>query len=270
MDAYKPSIWHSTERLNTVTIIIAAKNAQCWIGDCITSIQQQILPPGVSMQVIIGIDACPDTLRVTSLIDWPDLVVLYFPQWCGPYSIFNTCATYAKGSLIFRFDADDVMLPNYVAAQLDMFAQPEISIVHTWSIHTDADLIPKEALLSDGRFTPPDGRLRRGSAGQFAMCRAVWEHLGGFQPWFCFGDAEFLTRAKMAGFIVAEVPDFLYLRRIHPASLTRATATDYNSMLRMSYQEQVRTMKDLWTTSKVIPPKLCPDISLHEFVRGQP
>jgi hypothetical protein len=84
------------------------------------------------MQVIIGVDACPDTLRATASIDWPELTMLYFPQWCGPYRIFNTCATYAKGDLLFRFDADDVMLPNYVAAQLDVFSRPEISMVHTW------------------------------------------------------------------------------------------------------------------------------------------
>src|SRR3989442_5392531 len=253
---------------SSVTVIVAARNAQNWIRDCVRSILVQSLPFGIQLQLIVGVDGCADTLGVLQSLESRSLTVMYFARPCGPYRVFNACAQYATGELLFRFDADDVMLPGYLSAQLALFrSRPDVRISRTWSIHTNANLVPYESILSDGCLTPPNGKLRRGSDGQFAIRRVVWSQLGGVQPWQCLTDSEFLARARLSGFRVEEVNDYLYLRRIHPRSLTKAIDTGYGSSVRNAYQIQINSMVRLNRSNNLGPAMLCTEIDDHDLVR---
>jgi glycosyltransferase involved in cell wall biosynthesis len=247
-----------------VTVIVAARTAQHWIRDCIASILRQALPPGVKMEVLVGIDNCRETLSAMTPIAGPGMKVFWFKKHVGPYRVFNTLAQYSKGDLLFRFDADDVMLPGYLIRQVQLFSyrQPP-PICRTWSIYTDENLSPRQARLSHGRVTSPGGKRRQGSAGQFAIRRCVWESMGGFQPWWCFGDAEFLTRARRVGHRVAEVPEFLYLRRVHSKALTQAEETGYDSKLRAFYETCTERVNQAWQTTSIAPARLRLDMDSH-------
>jgi hypothetical protein len=70
------------------------------------------------------------------------------------------------------------------------------------------------------------------------MTRPVLDKVGGFRPWWCHADSDFLLRALAFGCSRLIVPRYLYLRRIHPGSLTQSEKTGYHSELRLDYARQ--------------------------------
>jgi hypothetical protein len=184
--------------------------------------------------------------------------------------VFNTLSLHARGNALARFDADDVMLSGYLGRQLDLLlAEPSVSLTSTWSIYTDPWLRPASALLSGGKRTGTDGRRNGGSAGQFTMRREVWDRLGGFQPWRCFADSEFLTRARHAGFVRRDVEEHLYLRRVHPRALTVAPESGYESPERRQREDATERACRLFEEG-VTPPRLIWEPVLHHLVEGVP
>jgi glycosyltransferase involved in cell wall biosynthesis len=156
----------------------------------------------------------------------------------GPYVTFNTMMKFASGDLIARFDADDIMLQNYLLEQIQILDRyKNVQISRTWSVYTDINFSPVSALLANGSYTSPDGKRKSASDGQFTMKKEVWSALGSFKPWRCFADSDFLTRARFLGFNIYEIKNYLYLRRVHSKSLTQKKETAYNSRLRQTYRQ---------------------------------
>jgi hypothetical protein len=226
--------------MNRVTVIIAARAAGRWIVECLRSVTGQQLPPGWQLSVVVGIDACRATLNALRGATLPSVRVHYFLDHVGPYVIFNSLVQLYGAHAFARFDADDVMLDGYLYYQLSAVKSVTAPlIVQTWSIYVDERRRPTAAFLSDGRRTPPNGRRDRPSDGQFLMTYPVWARLGGFMPWWCHADSEFLRRAASSGVTRATIPAYLYLRRVHASSLTQSSATGYSSNLRKHYARQV-------------------------------
>ena len=69
--------------------------------------------------------------------------------------------------------------------------------------------------------------------------KQTWGRLGGFQPWVCSADTEFIRRARSAGVGFRIIPRHLYLRRVHRNSLTQSQFTGYRSQLRAYYNDQI-------------------------------
>lgn len=159
-----------------------------------------------------------------------------------------------NADVICRFDADDVMLPGYLASHIEhLSGAMGADIVRSWSIYTDVQLNPVRAALADGNFTCFSGKRRRGSDGQFTMGRAVWARLGGFRPWRFNADSEFLTRARGAGFSVADVARYSYLRRVHPSSLTANPRTGYASQQRQAYEAFTARQREAFARGATVP-----------------
>jgi len=198
------------------------------------------LPNGWNTRILVGIDACLPTLAAVDRLFIPNLMVHFFPNHVGPYVIFNTLSYSDLSDVLVRFDADDVMLDGYLESQLSFIDGPLTpAIIQTWSVYVDAQLQPISARLANGSSTHEDGRRSGASDGQFLFTRSVWNRLGGFQPWWCHGDTEFMRRAKYSGTPHRVVPQYLYLRRIHRASLTQSKATGYRSRVREFYAQHI-------------------------------
>jgi hypothetical protein len=226
--------------MKTLAVIIAAREAGHWLRQCLESVAAQRLPPGWRMRILVGIDECCSTLRVARQIRCPQLDLSYFPTRVGPYVVFNSLACTAGADVLDRFDADDIMLDMYLKAQLDRLGSASSPMItQTWSVYVDEQLRPVAALLANGRRTRRDGRRDGPSDGQFLMTSPVWQRLGSFRPWWCHGDTEFLTRAKWAGIPRTVIPQHLYVRRVHPASLSLSQGTGYQSRMRNSYAREV-------------------------------
>jgi hypothetical protein len=247
-----------------VSVLIAARAAARWLPDCLQSIARQALPEGWRLQIRVGIDACDETLAFAKSVRMPTLEVRYFPEHVGPFIVFNSLAYATPSDVLVRFDADDVMLDGYLYQQLLVLGDPKLpKIVQTWSILVDPQLKPTSAELFDGSRTKSDGKRAMATDGQFMMSRPVMETLGGFRPWWCHGDSEFLLRALANGFTRSILSLHLYLRRIHPDSLTQSAKTGYHSELRLEYARYFLQAKAQYLQGEkpeFVPPRVAKSI----------
>jgi hypothetical protein len=226
--------------MKTVAVIVAGRQAASWLEQCMASIATQNLPGSWKLRILLGVDACPSTMDAANRLRIPGLQVTYFPEHVGPYVIFNSLASGLRSDVLVRFDADDVMLADYLRMQLDLFPARSVPfITQTWSIYVDDKLRPTCSVLANGKTTRPDGRRAAGSDGQFTMNQAVWERLGSFRAWWCHADSEFLRRAEWAGIKRSVIPTYLYLRRMHSQSLTQSKQAGYISSWRQYYGQQI-------------------------------
>jgi glycosyltransferase involved in cell wall biosynthesis len=219
--------------MKKISVIISAYNAREFIADAIKSILAQKLPPNYGLELIIGVDGCQKTWDVVPQMRHQSIKYVKMAYNYGPYITFNTLMKFATGHLIARFDADDVMLPDYLFKQiylLDNFSN--IGITRTWSIYTDENFSPIPAKITNGNFTLKDGKRRACSDGQLVMRRDVWNALGSYKPWPCSADTDFIDRAKLINIPFYELKDFLFARRIHKQSLTQKKETGHGSPMR--------------------------------------
>ena len=226
--------------MKTVAVVIAARQAVPWLRQCLESVAAQRLRPAWRLRICLGVDACEATYQLAKQLRISGLEVVYFPEHVGPFVIFNSLACSLNVDVLVRFDADDIMLRDYIGTQLDFFqsaSQPLIT--QTWSRYVDQNLSPTLARLASGKSTSRDGVRRDASDGQFAMSHSVWRRLGSFRPWWCHADSEFLRRAEWADIPKIVIPSCLYLRRMHPASLTQSKTAGYVSGWRRYYALQV-------------------------------
>jgi glycosyltransferase involved in cell wall biosynthesis len=226
--------------MRMVTIIISAYDSAQWLEQCIDSVCSQRIPRGWTAQIVLGVDACPRTLRVAEGLKHKSLIGAYFPNRVGPYIVFNTLACSFKSNAYGRFDADDVMLDGYLQNQLDLVDRTSSSLLtQSLSTYVDERLTPLASPVADALSSRQ--RLGRQSAtgGQFLFTQKVWQRLGGFQPWQCAADTEFIRRARWADVTLKVVPRYLYLRRVHSNSLTRSRATGYKSKVRQYYNKLI-------------------------------
>jgi len=222
-----------------LSVFVAARAAARWLPDSLQSISRQALPEGWRLQIRLGIDACEETLAFAKGLRMPNLEARFFPQHVGPFVIFNSLAQATPSDILVRFDADDVMLEGYLSQQLQAVGDPKAArITHTWSILVDEQLKPTAAELFNGTRAAADGKRAAPTDGQFLMTRSVLDMVGGFRPWWCHADSDFLLRALAFGCSRLIVPKYLYLRRIHPGSLTQSEKTGYHSELRLDYARQ--------------------------------
>ena len=225
--------------MKTVSIVIAAYQAEKWLQDCLDSVFSQELPGGWQMEILLGVDGCDSTLTEALKFSDPRLKVLRLPRNRGTYITFNTLMQYTTGDLICRFDADDVMQEQFFIKQIPVL-ESGMDMTMTWSIYTDEQLKPTDHVLAHKVNHPKGGLNRRGCEGQFTLWRHVWEALGGFRAWRCGADTDFFKRLRIAGFQYHVVEEFLYLRRTHHHSLTTDPGTNFDSPRRLRIQALTR------------------------------
>lgn len=224
--------------MKKISVLIAAYNAKEYIADSVTSVLIQKLPPNYSLELIVGVDGCLDTWKAIPYKRHKLIKYVKMADNYGTYITFNTLMKFASGDLIARFDADDLMLPDYLFKHISLLeGNNDIDITKSWSIETNINSFPVLVFLPDGKFTfKVKGRERFWNHGQIVMKRKVWDALGSYKPWPCTADTDFNGRAKCCNFNIYNVKEFLYLRRIHSQSLTRNKETGLGSAMRESYQ----------------------------------
>ncbi|VAW61698.1 hypothetical protein MNBD_GAMMA11-1610 [hydrothermal vent metagenome] len=235
--------------MKKISIVIAAYRAQHWLDDCIRSVFSQLLPEGWQMQVLLGIDGCPSTLACAQQLKHENLTVISLKENRGTYITFNTLMRLAEGDLICRFDADDVMLENFLLAQIEAL-ESGADMSMTWSIYTDINLHATSYVIAHEVYHPKNGLNCRASEGQFIIHRHVWQQLGGFRAWHCGADTDFFRRFRCFGFRYQTIKQHLYLRRTHPESLTAHPYSNFQSPLRLKIQKLTREYGELYQSGK--------------------
>lgn len=203
----------------TITVITAAYSADKFILEAVRSVLDQTLPEGWKLQYIVGVDCCEKTLNKLKFIKSDKLHVYMMNSNRGTYVTFNTMMLHAEGSIICRFDADDIMLDSYLKDTIEL-------IKSGYSL-----------LLYENKQIDLDGnRLKGGgcSHGVMSFTKDLWNLNKGFQPWKCAADTDFFFRAKALKSVKCKkLKNRIYfLRRMSPGQLTAANQTRFGSPYR--------------------------------------
>lgn len=216
---------------NKLSIIIPAYKAEHYIEQCLNSITNQRCETEV--EILIGIDNCRTTLSKLSSIKsrYPNLRVYFSKQSVGPYIIRNTLIEMASYDNILFFDADDIMLVNMIDI-IFRYHSPETIIrfkYYNFNHGSDYNIHrTKHKDIAHGVFFAP---------------RKVLDKIGGFQPWICAADTEFMERCKRNRVREIRLGRFVFYRRIHKQSLTQNGATSYRSKVRLEKQRFIKNNK---------------------------
>lgn len=237
--------------MKTVSVIIAAYQAEAFINEAIESVMGQELPDGYRLEFILGIDGCESTRQAVLNVEDERIQIFNMDSNYGTYITFNTMMRLASGELVVRFDADDIMLKSYLSRQIAVFEeQPEVYLTWTRNRYIDLEGSPIPDLTQKEDRDLKYWEIRSPSNGQFMMRKKLWSVLGGFQPWRCNGDTDFLIRMRFLGYREHGIEEVLYLRRIHSDSLTQSETTGYDSELRKEIQATMRRDRDERTTKE--------------------
>ena len=213
-----------------VSIIIPAFSVKKYIKECLDSIVSQTSLG--EYEILVGIDNCLDTLNYLNAIknNYPHLKIYFSNESVGPYIIRNTLTSLAKYNNYLFFDADDIMhknLLNYVFSR--------------YSIDR-----PIRFKYLDFKSNPyASTNLHKSVAhGVFFISKNTFNKIGGFQPWKCAADTEFIKRCLKNGVSSIELKYSLFYRRIHENSLTQNSQTNYRSSTRLTHANWIKNNRN--------------------------
>jgi len=117
-----------------VSVIIPAYNTAGYIGDSLESVLAQTFR---DYEVIVVNDGSPDTVELEQVIRKYQNQICYIKQQNkGPSAARNTGIRSARGEFLAFLDSDDIWLPDFLAEQLQFFAEnPSIDMVCADCVH---------------------------------------------------------------------------------------------------------------------------------------
>jgi glycosyltransferase involved in cell wall biosynthesis len=116
------------EALPQVTVIMAAHNAEAYVGRALRSLQAQTFR---DFEVVVVDDASTDgTAQVVAGMDDPRVVLVHLTANVGPAAARNVALKRARAPLVAVLDADDVAWPQRLEAQVAFLAaHPEVDVL---------------------------------------------------------------------------------------------------------------------------------------------
>lgn len=233
----------------TLSVLMACGPVHTWLREAVDSVLRQDLPEGWGIEVLLGVDGCQETLEVARTIQDPRFGIISLDGNHGTYVAFNTLRQYARGELISRCDADDVVLPGRLCHLIRLAeSDPSLGMVNTYYSNACPDTL---TILKQYNY-PPEGC--------WTLRRWAWDKLGGFPPWKCGADTESKLRAEYMGIKHAVLPEYTYLARQHATQLTRSDETSGKSALRQQYISLINRDRALYAAGKS-PEKVVPVVA---------
>jgi glycosyltransferase involved in cell wall biosynthesis len=213
-----------------ISVLIAAYRSEAWILEAMQSVLRQN-PRNAEIELLVGIDDCKRTLEAALECGDCRASVYNLDENRGPYIVFNTLMDYATGGYITHIGADDVMLDGRLESMKDHLRRRSTDGgVGTWYIEADKNLTPIR-------------RRKRIAQGCVMYRKEVFDLLGGYQPWRCAADTEFIMRVRSKGKRIGTVSRYLMLRRNHPGQLTRLGDTRFGGKERVRVKQLIRRTK---------------------------
>ncbi len=217
-----------------LSVLIPARGAEAFIGDCLASILGQALPEGLRLEVLVGIDACEGTRAAISrcLEGMPAeqaqrVRVLFYPEQLGVYVMQNSLVWASRGAWVHIVGADDALAPDSL--------RPLCGFAGECAACTPAFILRPTGVLCDERLKRIPGKPAFPIKGAIFFSKEVLAKLGGFAPWSCAGDADFLRRADRKNLPVYVCPSVSYLYRQHGVQLSRKSGTHLKSEIRVCH-----------------------------------
>jgi glycosyltransferase involved in cell wall biosynthesis len=219
-----------------VSIVTPAWNAAAFLGESIDSVRAQTFTDWE--MVIVDDGSTDDTAALVESYAAADSRIRLLRQSnSGPSAARNRAMRAARGEFFTFLDSDDRWSPEFLAAQLAIFAE-----------HADTGLVTATGVYEGGPFDGqptrplvggirvlPLAELIANESSVFIMTvfrRAVFDRIHGLdEGQWTSEDYDFWLRAALAGFIFRQNPQPLGIYRVHGQSLSRNRARMMRGML---------------------------------------
>jgi glycosyltransferase involved in cell wall biosynthesis len=210
-----------------VTVVIPAFNSEPFIRDAIASVRRQTID---DWELIVVDDGSADQTReaaIEAANDDPRIRVIGFDTNRGISAASNVAFDHARGEFIARVDADDIIRPNRLAAQIEAFRKNDRLVVCGSHVGLFGDVPDSVAhcALGDASLKANllDG-LNTISGGTKMVRRAfVHErHIRFNEQLVTAEDLDYLTSIVAAGGELDNVDQVLTEHRMHPGSITKS------------------------------------------------
>jgi hypothetical protein len=204
------------------SVVIAAYQVADVIGDAVESALGQTVPP---LEIVVCDDGSTDDLD-GALAPYLDRIVLVRQENGGEASAKNAAARAASGDFVAILDADDVYLPERLAALAELAqARPDLDILTTDAFLEVDGKVLRRVYGDDWRFDVDDQRraiLERNFVfGHAAVRRETLLAAGGFDESIRFTtDWECWIRLVLSGSRVGAVLEPLSRYRVREESLS--------------------------------------------------
>jgi glycosyltransferase involved in cell wall biosynthesis len=220
-----------------VSIIIPAYRTSQYIEECLDSIQNQnYFENNKNYEIIVGVDGCVETLNKMKEIKhkYRNLKIIYMAKNYGSFITFNTLLSLCTYDRIIKFDSDDMMLPTLITDVMD-------------TMDIDADLVRFQCYeySDENNYKKWTGHADGIVNGVYGIKKHVYEIFGGYQPWKCSADTEFLCRfSQYKKFKEVKLYKPMFYYRQHDQTLSRNLPMKEGS-LRKEYQKKFKGKKYL-------------------------
>jgi glycosyltransferase involved in cell wall biosynthesis len=210
----------------TFSVIIAAYQAERFIGGAIESALAQTLPP---KDVVICDDGSTDG-TADAVAPYRDRVVYLHQENKGEPTAKNTAARAATGDFVVILDSDDEFMPTRLEALgVLAAARPDLDVMTTDAyIELDGKIV-RRVYDAASRFDVDDQRkaILRGNfiVGHCAIRRDLYLSIGGFDPAIYTADWDCWIRLILGGARVGLVREPLALYRVWEGGQSSARVT---------------------------------------------
>ncbi|MGC1630687.1 MAG: glycosyltransferase [Gelidibacter sp.] len=217
-----------------VTVICICYNHEQYVVEALNSIRTQTYRP---IEIIIADDASSDQ-SVSRIKTWLQTYPTAFIEHrhnVGNTKTFNEAFALSKGEYIVDFAADDILLPNFIEAQVKQFQNTKlqnVGVVFSNMEHVDETgsyLYHLYPINSDGTAIkkPPIGFIYKNlvhsyflSATAMMMTSKVLKELGGYDEDLAYEDVDFWFRSSR-NYAYDYVDKVLMQKREVPNSLSK-------------------------------------------------
>jgi glycosyltransferase involved in cell wall biosynthesis len=218
-----------------ISVVIAAYNAEKYIGNAISSILSQSIP---NWELLIVNDGSLDnTAEIAKSFRDPRVKVID-TQRIGPGGARNLAIKNAVGDFVVNLDADDWCSPLRLVSQI-RFLQENSTCVAVgtnaeWVTESGKYLYRTDVPLEGSavlNWSPPIGFV----CASIAMRRSAFFEVGGYQEGSFFGEDTHLVRNLATVGDVRNISDCLYSVRLSCNSLSNFEAGKSNPRIMKSF-----------------------------------
>ena len=193
-----------------VSVVMAVRDGERYLVEAIDSILDQTRRPD---EVIVVNDGSTDA-TADILAGYGDVLSVIVQDPLGVSAALNRGITAATGDVIGFLDADDVFLPNGLAARLGVLERDDELDIVVGSI--EQFVSPELADEVAGRFRVDATPVMVPLFQAVLVRRRVFDVVGMLDESFSTGsNIDWVARARVAGVRVAELEQVVTRRRIH-------------------------------------------------------
>lgn len=217
-----------------ISIIITAFQSQDFIEVCLNSIKEQtwLQNKNNEIEVLIGIDGCPDTLNKLNEIrcNYNFLKLFYSEINVGTYVMRNSLVQKASNDNILFFDSDDIMHLNMLDIISPSFNTKQITRYCFYCTLRDNNTYIVKNNYHKNAFY---------AMGSFGISKELFLETGGFLAWSCAADYEFITRCEKNNIPTNYINKLIFYHLRHSNSLTQDRRTGMLSKKREKYHQYI-------------------------------